>query len=210
VSRWLVLEGVDGSGKSLQARLLVTALQRAGHPVRHLREPGSTPVGEALRALLLAPETGPLSPLCEMLLFSAARAEFVDRAVRPELAAGIVVVAERSYLSTLVYQALAPLQDAAPLALVQQVTSAVLGDRRPDRIFVLDLPADVARARRRNRAADRFEARDGDYLERVCAAFHDSARLDPRVELVDARGTIEAVHQRILGSAGACLAERHG
>src|SRR5262245_53289308 len=104
---YLVLDGPDGGGKSTQAELLCAWLRQRGRTVQHRREPGSTPVGEALRTLLLEPSTGDLLPLTEALLFSAARAELVAREIAPALQRGEDVVAERCYVATLVYQGLA-------------------------------------------------------------------------------------------------------
>lgn len=204
MSRWFALEGIDGCGKSVQARLLVAALQQEGHAVHHLREPGSTPLGEALRTLLLAPSTGALSPFSEALLFSAARAEYVRQAVAPALAAGGVVVAERSYLSTFVYQGAAAGTAAVPAELLAQITAAVHGDCWPDRIFLLDVPDEVAAARRSQRRQDRFE-QDGARLRAVARAFREVAAQDPRVELVPATGTVEQVHQRLRALVAARL-----
>lgn len=107
MSLYVALDGPDGCGKSSQARALVAWLQQRGHVVQHVREPGSTPVGEALRQLLLSPATGELRPVTEALLFSAARAELVRNVISPALQRGEVVIGERCYLSTVVYQALA-------------------------------------------------------------------------------------------------------
>jgi len=107
LSLYVALDGPDGCGKSSQARALVAWLQQRGQVVQHVREPGSTPVGEALRQLLLSPATGELRPVTEALLFSAARAELVRNVISPALQRGEVVIGERCYLSTVVYQALA-------------------------------------------------------------------------------------------------------
>ena len=92
---YVALDGPDGCGKTAQARALVQWLTAEGRPVLHVREPGSTPVGEALRQLLLSPATGELQPVSEALLFAAARAELVAGKVAPALRAGSVVVSER-------------------------------------------------------------------------------------------------------------------
>lgn len=206
---WFALDGVDGCGKSVQARLLAAALQQEGHAVTHLREPGSTPVGEALRTLLLAPATGALAPLTEALLFSAARAEFVAQAVAPALAAGQTVVAERCYLSTLVYQGLAAGGGAVPAELLQRITSAVHGTLWPERVFVLDVPAELAASRRQHRSADRFE-RDGARLREVVQAFRLAAGQDARAELIEGTGTVEQVHQRLRARVRALMEHHRG
>jgi dTMP kinase len=181
--RYVVLEGGDGTGKSLQAAALVDWLRPQGFAVRHLREPGSTPTGEALRRLLLDPSTCDLEPLTEALLFSAARGEMLRREVRPAVAAGEIVLVERCYLSTLVYQGVARGQ---PLELLHAITAAVHGELWPDRVFVLDVDEATRRARADGaQKADRIEARGSAFHERVRRGYIEVA--DPRVAIVDAR-----------------------
>ena len=158
MSLYVQLDGPDGCGKSSQAAALVGWLQAAGHAALHVREPGSTPVGEALRQLLLSPATGELQAITEALLFSAARAELVAQQVAPALARGSIVVAERGYLSTLVYQALAT-EPGLDVAWVLDLTRRVHGACLPDVVFVLDVGAAVATMRRASRTHDRIEAR---------------------------------------------------
>lgn len=204
MSVYVVLDGPDGCGKSTQARALCDWLRSGGRDVLHVREPGSTPVGEALRQLLLSPATGELRPVTEALLFSAARAELVAQVVAPALAAGRVVVAERCFLSTLVYQGLASrgvatggtggpqytsLDDPWLLDLTRRVHGACL----PDAILVLDVPGCVATARRTARTDDRIEARGADYHERVRRGFLAAAAREVRAHVVDAAWPFECV-----------------
>ena len=196
MSVYVVVDGPDGCGKSSQAAALCTWLGDCSRPVLHVREPGSTPVGEALRQLLLSPSTGELRPVTEALLFSAARAELVANVVAPALQRGSVVVAERCYLSTIVYQSFA----AAPgldLDWLLDLTRRVHGASLPDAIFVLDVPAAVGRARRRARADDRIEARGADYHERVRDGFLQAARLEVRAHVLDAALPFAAVQQQL-------------
>ena len=134
----------DASGKSCHSQQLASWLKDQGWTVRHLREPGSTATGEALRQLLLDPRTGALAPLTEALLFSAARQEMLRDEVAPALAAGEFVLVERCYLSTLVYQGLC---GSLSIDLLTQVTGAVHGDLWPERIFVLDVDETTRRER---------------------------------------------------------------
>ena len=162
MSCYVALDGPDGCGKSTQATALVSWLDAEGADVLHVREPGSTPVGEALRGLLLSPDTGDLQAISEALLFSAARAELMHRVVRPALDAGKVVVAERCYLSTAAYQllAVAPSPGVMDLRWFEDLTRRVHGDCLPDAIFVLDVTPGVSAQRRGRRAApaDRIRA----------------------------------------------------
>jgi dTMP kinase len=197
VSRYFVLDGPDGCGKSTQARSLCEWLQAKGHPVLHVREPGSTPVGEALRQLLLSPKTGELQTVTEALLFSAARAELVANVIAPALRQGTVVVAERCYLSTVVYQGLASHHADVGRALdvdwLLDLTRRVHGPTLPDAVFVLDVPSPVARARRHARAEDRIEARGSDYHERVRRGFLRAAAAEVRAVVVDAAWPFDSV-----------------
>jgi dTMP kinase len=183
---YLVLDGPDGCGKTAQARELCAWLRERGLKVLHVREPGSTPVGEALRQLLLSPRTGHLQAITEALLFSAARAELVANAVAPALAAGQWVVAERCYLSTVVYQGLALPEARLDVDWLFDLTRRVHGPCLPERIFVLDVPAVVARARRQARSDDRIEQRPAEYHERVRHGFLAAAAREVRAVVVDA------------------------
>jgi len=189
---WIALDGPDGCGKSSQAVALVAWLRDRGRAVVHVREPGSTPVGEALRSLLLSPETGDLRTITEALLFSAARAELVEKVVAPALQRGEIVVAERCYLATVVYQALAGTPPLDP-EWVFDLTRRVHGAHLPDAIFVLDVPPHVAMQRRRRRTNDRIEARGADYHERVRRGFVRACELEPRARLVDASRSFDVV-----------------
>jgi dTMP kinase len=205
VSLYLVLEGPDGCGKSLQSKLLRAAIEESGREVLHIREPGSTPVGEAIRNLLLDPATGRIAPVTEALLFSAARAELVRREIEPALARGTVVISERSYLSTLAYQCLAYQGEANAITvdLVRELTAAAHGETVPDRIFVLDVDHAVSLERRSNSCDDRIEARGSDYHERVRGAYLSLAEDDPRIDVVDASQRVEIVHQELMSRVSA-------
>lgn len=194
--RYVTLDGPDGCGKSTQARALCEWLGQRGQRVLHVREPGSTPVGEALRRLLLDRQTGELQTITEALLFSAARAESVAKVVAPALQRGEFVVAERGYLSTIVYQALAA-EPGLDLDWVLDLTRRVHGATLPDAIFVLDVPPAVARARRAVRRDDRIEARGADYHDRVREGFLRIARLDARCRVVDSAQPFARVQEEL-------------
>src|SRR5262245_40455568 len=196
MTAYVVVDGPDGCGKSSQAAALCTWLGERGRPVLHVREPGSTPVGEALRQLLLSPSTGELRPITEALLFSAARSELVANVIAPALQRGTVVVAERCYLSTIVYQSFAAAQ-GLDLDWLLDLTRSVHGASLPDAIFVLDVPTAVGRARRRRRADDRIEARGDAYHERVRDGFLQAARLEVRAHVLDAARPFAAVQNEL-------------
>jgi dTMP kinase len=201
---WFVLDGPDGCGKSSQAQSLAAFVERRGRAVLHVREPGSTPVGEALRQLLLGKHTGHLEPITEALLFSAARAELVHKVVAPALARGEVVIAERGYLSTVVYQGLAAGPEL-PAEWLFALTQQVHGSRLPTAIFVLDVPPEVAATRRRHRTDDRIEARGADYHARVRDGFLRAAKSEPRAQVIDAARPFGAVRADLEARVDALL-----
>jgi len=197
---YVALDGPDGCGKSSQATTLVAWLQSEGAEVVHVREPGSTPVGEALRELLLSPDTGELQPITEALLFSAARAELMHRVIEPARQAGKVVVAERCYLSTAAYQIFASATDQASALSAtwfEDLTRRVQGPCLPDAIFVLDVPAEVSVKRRGNRVDDRIEARGESYHRRVRDGYLLAAEREPRAQVVDANRAFETVQAEL-------------
>ena len=201
MSCYVALDGPDGCGKSSQAAALVAWLGERGRRALHVREPGSTPVGEALRALLLSPATGELQPISEALLFSAARAELMANVVAPALARGDVVVAERCYLSTVVYQGLATAAgNGMSVDWLFDLTRRVHGACLPDAVFVLDVPVAVSLARRSSRTADRFEARGDDYHERVRQGYLRACQLDGRARLLDAARGFDVVQHDLRAS----------
>lgn len=202
MSCYVALDGPDGCGKSTQAAALATWLDAEGADVLHVREPGSTPVGEALRELLLSPATGDLQPISEVLLFSAARAELMQRVVRPALQAGKVVVAERCYLSTMVYQLLAaerPSPGVLDPVWFEDLTRRVHGDCLPDAIFLLDVAPEVSAQRRGRRSGgdDRIEARGDDYHRRVRDGYLQAAAREPRAAVFDAGGDFDVLQQQL-------------
>lgn len=196
---YVVLDGPDGCGKSSQATSLAAWLRGRGRPVVHVREPGSTPVGESLRGLLLGKDTGELTTVAEALLFSAARAELVAKVIAPAVGRGDIVVAERCFVSTVVYQALAS-SPGLELDWLFDLTRRVHGAHLPDVIFVLDVPPEVAAQRRQRRTDDRIEARGAGYHERVRRGFLRACELEPRTRLVDAARGFEVVQAELRAS----------
>jgi len=190
---YVVLDGPDGCGKSTQAGLLVARLRSLGRTVLHLREPGSTPVGELLRSLLLDQEVR-LEPLSEALLFTAARAELVRQVIAPALQRNEDVVVERCFVSTIAYQCGGHPQ-GVDREFVLEVTRRAHGSTMPDAILVLDVAAEVAASRRTGRRGDRFEERGMMFHAAVRDAYLNYARTDGSCQVVDASHGAEAVHQ---------------
>ena len=189
----VALEGVEGAGKSTQLELLRRELEGRGRPVVVTREPGGTPVGERVRALLLDPAME-LHPRTEALLFAAARAELVQRVIRPALERGAVVLCDRYLDSSLAYQGGARGLGRQP---VEAVNRFATGGLLPDLVVLLDLdPADGLR--RRAGDQDRIEAQDIDFHHRVRDAFRALAASDPnRFAAVDAAAPVPQVAPRV-------------
>jgi dTMP kinase len=195
---FISLEGVDGSGKSTQARLLVAAL---GEGTVAIREPGGTEAAERIRELLADPAV-PLEPLAELLLFLAARADLTERVIRPALEAGRDIVADRFSDSSVAYQG------AARGLGVGEVIS--LCDRATDGLWpdlTLLLKIDPEDSIGRAAGEDRFEAEGLLLQQTVATAYDEIAQISERMVAVDATGTIEEVHDRILAAVEAHRAE---
>ena len=190
-----MLDGPDGSGKSTQARLLADELERRGIETLLLREPGGTATGEAIRKLLLMRGAMAIGPLAEAFLFQAARAQLSEEVIRPALRRGAWVLCDRFSLSTLVYQGFA---GGVPPRAVEALSALAAGGLWPDKYLVLWVPFSVGLQRREHRAADRMESKGAKFLRAVAAAYKRAALSAPgRYELVDGRGTVGAVRERI-------------
>jgi dTMP kinase len=192
---FLVFDGVEGSGKSTQARWLAEWLGERGIAAFLCREPGGTVLGEAIRALVL--EGGEVPARSELLLMLAARAVFVDEVVRPRLEAGEVVIADRYELSTYAYQGYGR---GLPLAEVRRLNDFATGGLHPDLTLVLDVSLAEGEVRRAaaGRRSDRIERAGAAFHERVAEAYRLLAESEPGVEVVDGMGPPELVQATIL------------
>jgi dTMP kinase len=192
-ARFLSLDGLDGTGKSTQCRLLAQWLRGLGHTVTECSDPGGTPIGDVLRDLLLGRRHEMTLP-CEMLLFMASRAQLVADVIRPALEAGQIVVADRFLLANVVYQGHAGGLDTERLWDIGQMAT---GGLLPDLTLILDLPLEKA-ITRRARPADHFESRANEYQQRVRQGFLTEARrhLDT-IRVIDADQPVDAIHQQI-------------
>ncbi|MFN3413594.1 MAG: dTMP kinase [Thermoanaerobaculum sp.] len=193
-------EGIEGCGKSTQLSLLAQELQRRGVKVVTTREPGGTPLGEEIRALLLNPAFSP-TPWAELFLLEAARAQLVATVIRPALEEGAWVLADRFSDSSLAYQAGGR---GLPWAQVRALNRMATGGLVPHRTLVLTLPISQALTRARSRPSTqasnrRFEDEAEAFHRRVARAFQRLASQEPhRVRLVDGRGSARQVHSRVL------------
>lgn len=206
---FITVEGIDGCGKSTQARLIAHALEAAGHDVLRLREPGGVAISEKIRAILLDPANAEMGDVCELLLYEAARAQLVHQVIMPALAAGKMVICDRFYDSTTAYQAFA---DGLDRDMVSQANELAVDGCRPDLTLVFDLPVEMALRRRSGRGAeDRLELKGLEFQQRVAAGFRAVAADEPdRVKLIDAGRSIAEVFSGVaaeLRSAGLTVSE---
>jgi dTMP kinase len=196
------LDGLDGTGKSAQCRLLAAWLQARGHAVTACADPGGTAIGEIVRQLLLD-RRQEMTVACEALLFMANRAQLTSEIIRPALEAGRVVISDRFLLANVVYQGHAGGLDPD---LLWGIGRMATGGLEPDVTLILDLPVDVAMARRRG-SEDRFESRDAAYQARVREGFLTEARRHPdRLRVIDANQPLDVVQERIAQEVARVLA----
>lgn len=188
-------EGVDGSGKSTQARLLVDTLREAGHRAEAVREPGGTALGEQIRALLLNPDSE-INPRAELLLFAAARAQLVADVIEPLLASGTHVVADRYTDSTVAYQGAG--RQLAHLIRIDDLNDIATGGRMPDRTYLIMLSREESARRRARRSADRMERTDDAFSARVADAYaHLAKQSAGRVVTLDGLQPVPVLHAAI-------------
>ena len=187
------LDGLDGTGKSTQCRLLADWLRAGGHGVTTCIDPGGTPLGGQLRSLVLHHRLE-IDPMCEALLFMASRAQLLAEVIRPALDAGQIVLSDRFLLANVVYQGHA---GGLHVEKLWEIGRFAAGGLEPDLTIVLDLPPEQA-VLRRGRPADRIEGRDAEYHARLRRGFlAEEKRRPDRIRVVDAGPPVEVVQQAI-------------
>lgn len=195
-------DGLDGVGKTTQRELFSDWLRSTGHEVVNCQDPGSTPLGEAIREILLGHKL-PIARTSEMLLFMAARAQLVEDVIRPALQRGQTVVSDRFLLANVVYQGHAGGLDVDTIWRIGEVAT---GGLMPDLVFVLDMPPQSA-AGRIDRQLDRMESRGIEYQARLRQGFLTEAAKDPgRIVVIDAARDIDAVQAGVRAAASRLLA----
>ncbi|MBX9622634.1 MAG: dTMP kinase [Gemmataceae bacterium] len=201
---FISLDGLDGTGKSTQCRLLAEWLAAQKVPVTTCADPGGTAVGQQLRQLVLFGRDHRIAPTTEALLFMASRAQLVDEVIRPALDRSEVVISDRFTLANVVYQGHAGGLDPKELWAVGRVAT---GGLEPDLTLVFDLDLDTAFARR-GTDNDRLEERDRDFHARVQTGFRYEAGMAPdKYRLVDAAPEAEAVQKAVRREVGRLLAD---
>ena len=196
IGKLISLEGVDGAGKTTHLEYLCDYLVKRQVTVLTTREPGGTHVGEQLRSILLD-AAQPIAPLTELLLMFAARAEHIQKVIRPALLAGTWVLCDRFTDATYAYQGGGRGIDSQNIEALEQMTQ---GSLRPDLTFLLDLPVEVGLRRRRglDRSQDRFESQDLEFKQRVRLAYLERSETKPRILCMDGTLPIETI-QREMG-----------
>ena len=194
---FITFEGIDGSGKSTQLRMLANFLRQKGCDVLLTREPGGTPVGNRLRAALLDAQEE-VDPLTELLVFAADRAQHVRRVLRPALESGRVVFSDRYADATRAYQGAG--RGFSP-ELISEIIELATEGLKPDLTVLFDLSVDdsTTRTRRRsNQQGDRLDAEDAEFHNRVRDAYLRLARVEPeRVKIIETNQPVELTHERV-------------
>lgn len=198
---FITFEGIDGSGKSTQLRMLANFLKQTGCDVLLTREPGGTPVGNRLRAALLDAQEE-VDPLTELLVFAADRAQHVRRVLRPALESGQVVFSDRYADATAAYQGAG--RGFSP-ELISEIIELATEGLKPDLTLLFDLPVEDSTTRTRRRIndhqqGDRLDGETAEFHTRVRDAYLRLARAEPeRVKIVETNQPVELTHERVKG-----------
>ncbi|MCK4951529.1 MAG: dTMP kinase [Gammaproteobacteria bacterium] len=193
---FITVEGSEGAGKSTNLEFIQERLQAAGKELVMTREPGGTELGEEIRELLLGHKHDGMSDDCELLLMFAARAEHLNRVIKPALNKGKWVVCDRFTDATYAYQGGGR---GIPMQRIEALENWVQGELRPDLTLFLDVPVDIGMKRAGERSApDRFERQQIDFFERVRTCYLERARSDAvRYRIIDAGQSLEDVQRDI-------------
>lgn len=198
---FIVFEGVDGTGKSTQLEKCRDWMEQLGHQVEVCRDPGSTSLGIKLREILLQRSELQIDFVAESFLFMAARAQMVAELIKPALQQGKVVLCDRFVLSTVVYQGHAGNIRAADLWNVNAVATEGV---TPDLVLVFDAPLEIAMQRVGPRR-DRMESRGSEYFEQVRQGFLTEASQHDTIQVIDASGNPDEIHQQVQTIVRTCL-----
>lgn len=198
---FITFEGLEGAGKSTQAKLLADRLEGLGYPVTLVREPGGTAVGEALRGILADSAYDDMSPLTEVFLFAASRSQLVEQVIRPRLGEGTIVICDRFTDATLAYQGYG--RGVHPTQ-IREISDICSWGVRPDVTFLIDIEPARGLSRVRTRSVetltkmDRFEQLDLGFYERVREGYMEIATEEPfRFRVLDGTGEPEPLAAKI-------------
>lgn len=192
---FIVMEGPDGSGKTTQINLLKEYLEEAGYECLITREPGGTVIGEEVRQLILNPEHKEMSPVTEMLLYAASRAQLVHEVIGPALEEGKIVISDRFVDSSIVYQGIAR---KLGISTVSAVNALGIGIYRPDGIFFIDLSeAEGLRRKKEQKNLDRMEQEGIDFHHMVSEGYRKVLSGRPEVMKIDGGRSIDTIQKKI-------------
>lgn len=192
---FIVMEGPDGSGKTTQINLLKEYLEEAGYECLITREPGGTVIGEEVRQLILNPEHKEMSPVTEMLLYAASRAQLVHEVIGPALEEGKIVISDRFVDSSIVYQGIAR---KLGISTVSAVNAPGIGIYRPDGIFFIDLSeAEGLRRKKEQKNLDRMEQEGIDFHHMVSEGYRKVLSGRPEVMKIDGGSSIDTIQKKI-------------
>ena len=192
---FIVMEGPDGSGKTTQINLLKEYLEEAGYECLITREPGGTVIGEEVRQLILNPEHKEMSPVTEMLLYAASRAQLVHEVIGPALEEGKIVISDRFVDSSIVYQGIAR---KLGISTVSAVNAPGIGIYRPDGIFFIDLSeAEGHRRKKEQKKLDRMEQEGIDFHHMVSEGYRKVLSGRPEVMKIDGGRSIDTIQKKI-------------
>ena len=192
---FIVMEGPDGSGKTTQINLLKEYLEEAGYECLITREPGGTVIGEEIRQLILNPEHKEMSPVTEMLLYAASRAQLVHEVIGPALDEGKIVISDRFVDSSIVYQGIAR---KLGISTVSAVNAPGIGIYRPDGIFFIDLSeAEGLRRKKEQKNLDRMEQEGIDFHHMVSEGYRKVLSGRPEVMKIDGGRSIDTIQKKI-------------
>jgi dTMP kinase len=202
--RFVTVEGIEGAGKSTQMDVIRQYLEERGIRVVMTREPGGTPLSEAVRTLLLDSDNRGMSPDTELLLVFAARAEHLDKVIRPALESGDWVLSDRFTDATFAYQGGGRGIEAARIATLEEW---VQGRLRPDLTLLLDVPVEAGMSRIAGRGQpDRFEREDREFFQRIRNSYLQRAAAEPqRFRCIDAGAPVQQVSREALAAVEALL-----
>jgi dTMP kinase len=199
---FLTFEGIDGCGKSTQARLLAARLVAGGCEVVETREPGGTVIAEKIRSLLIDPAHGEMVSECELLLYLAARAQHLREKIMPAVAAGAVVICDRFQDATLAYQGYGR---GLSLDTLRSLNTFATGGNDPDFTFIIDVPVEIAfdRMAAMKKRQDRLEAGGEAFFRRIREGYLSLAAAAPgRIQVVDGTASVETVAEQVYSLAG--------
>lgn len=195
---FISFEGIDGSGKSVQAELLAQNLKTKGYPVSLLREPGDTIVSEQIRTVLLDKTNKQMHPHTELCLYEAARAQIISEKIQPALSSGVVIICDRFADSTTAYQGFGR---ELPLETILQINRFICDGTVPDRTYFLDISPELSLSRKSNMKedADRMEKQALPFFNRVRNGYLEIAKQEPdRIVILEGSLSIKKLEQLIL------------